>query len=64
MRFKSLRSKIFLFIVLLLVAGASLIMVFTQHNVTRTVTTTEERAVDNILHLVARDSVARWGGVA
>lgn len=63
MRFKSLRSKIFLFIVLLLVAGASLIMVFTQHNVTRTVTTTEERAVDNILHLVARDSVARWGAL-
>lgn len=63
MRLTSLRSKIFIFVVTLLILGAALVMVVIQHNVTRTVTTSEERAVDNILNLLARDSVARWAGL-
>lgn len=63
MRLTSLRSKIFVFVLFLLVSGAGLVMVVSQHDVTRTVTTSEERAVDNILNLLARDSVARWAGL-
>lgn len=63
MRLSSLRSKIFSFVVAILVMGAGLVMLVIQHNVTHTVTTSEERAVDNILTLLARDSVARWGSL-
>lgn len=63
MRLTSLRSKIFMFMVTLLILGAGLVMFVTQHDVTRTVTTSEERAVDNVLNLLARDSVARWAGL-
>lgn len=60
MRLTSLRSKIFLFVGLILLLGASLVMFVTQTDVTRTVATSEERALDNVLNLLIRDSEARW----
>lgn len=63
MRLTSLRSKIFAFVVALLVLGASIIMVVAQRDVTSTVSTSEQRAVDNILKLLADDSLARWGAL-
>ncbi|HLR13337.1 MAG TPA: SpoIIE family protein phosphatase, partial [Burkholderiaceae bacterium] len=63
MRLTSLRSKIFAFVVALLVLGASIVMVVAQRDVTATVSTSEQRAVDNILKLLADDSLARWGAL-
>lgn len=60
MHLTSLRNKIFLFVVAILLLGAGLVMVVTQQGVTHTVATNEERAIDNVLNLLIRDSVARW----
>src|SRR5690625_205960 len=35
-------------------------MTLTQQDVTRTVTVAEQRAIDNVLNLLADDSTARW----
>jgi len=59
-RLTSLRSKIFLFVVVILLPGATLVMTLTQQDVTRTVTVAEQRAIDNVLNLLADDSTARW----
>ncbi|MFA5520816.1 MAG: SpoIIE family protein phosphatase [Castellaniella sp.] len=63
MGLRSLRHKIFAFVLTLLVVGAGLVMLITERDVTRTLTTSEERAVDNVLNLLARDSVARWSAL-
>lgn len=59
----SLRTKVFAFVLALLVLGAGLVMVVAQHDMTRTITVNEERAIDNVLGLLASDTVARWGGL-
>ncbi len=63
MRLRSLRHKIFAFVLVLLVVGAGLVMLVTERDVTHTLTTSEERAVDNVLNLLARDSQARWASL-
>lgn len=63
MRLTSLRSKIFLLIGLILLLMAVAVLVVTQRNVTHTVVSSEERAVDNVLSLLVRDTEARWGAL-
>lgn len=63
MRLTSLRSKIFLLVGLTLLMGAVVVMLVTQRDVTRTVVTSEELAVRNVLNLLITDSEARWGGL-
>ncbi len=62
MRLTSLRSKIFLLVGLTLLTSAILVMALTQRSVTRTVSSMEENAVQNVLNLLVQDSEARWGG--
>lgn len=61
MRLTTLRSKIFLLVGLTLLLSAALVMAITQRGVTRTVVSTEEHAVQNVLNLLIQDSEARWG---
>jgi sigma-B regulation protein RsbU (phosphoserine phosphatase) len=63
MPFRSLRSKIFLLVVALLVAVAAFVMLTSQRNVTRTVMDSERHAVSNVMELVLRDAEARWGAL-
>lgn len=63
MRITTLRNKIFIFVVTTLVLGAGLVMAVTEKDVTRTVITNEDRSIDNVLTLLARDSVARWSSL-
>ncbi|QVQ24844.1 SpoIIE family protein phosphatase [Achromobacter deleyi] len=63
MPFRSLRSKIFLLVVALLVAVAAFVMLTSQRNVTRTVMNSERHAVSNVMELVLRDAEARWGAL-
>lgn len=60
MSLRSLRSKIFIFVLTILVLGAGLVMVFSQYDVTRTITQHENVAIDNVLELLAHDSTTRW----
>ncbi|MFD4840260.1 SpoIIE family protein phosphatase [Achromobacter sp. NPDC058515] len=63
MPFRSLRSKIFVLVVALLVAVAAFVMLTSQRNVTRTVMNSERHAVSNVMELVLRDAEARWGAL-
>lgn len=63
MSLRSLRSKIFLLVVALLLAVAAFVMLTTQRNVTRTVMNSERHAVSNVMELVLRDAEARWGAL-
>lgn len=63
MAVNSLRSKIFLLVVAMLVVVAAFVMLVTQRNVTQTVVQSEQQAVDNVLDLVLRDTEARWGAL-
>lgn len=56
MSLRSLRSKIFLLVVALLLAVAAFVMLTTQRNVTRTVVNSERHAVSNVMELVLRDA--------
>lgn len=60
---RSLRSKIFLAILGLLIIVAGAVMPMTQRDVTRTVDAGERHAVDNVMNLVLRDAEARWGAL-
>lgn len=60
---RSLRGKIFLAALGLLLVVAGAVMPVTQHNVTRTVETSERHAVDNTLNLALRDTEARWSAL-
>lgn len=62
MRLTSLRSKIFLLVGLTLVLSAVAALLVTQHEVRKTVMTSETVAVRNVLNLLMRGSDARWGG--
>ncbi|UYO93403.1 SpoIIE family protein phosphatase [Pollutimonas sp. M17] len=63
MRLTSLRSKIFLLVGLTLLISAIAVMLVTERDVKRTVVTSEELAVRNVLNLLVRDSEARWGSL-
>ncbi|MGB3290190.1 MAG: SpoIIE family protein phosphatase [Burkholderiaceae bacterium] len=63
MRLTSLRSKIFLLVGLTLLISAIAVMLVTERDVKRTVVTSEELAVNNVLNLLVRDSEARWGSL-
>ncbi|RTZ39776.1 HAMP domain-containing protein [Candidimonas sp. SYP-B2681] len=63
MRLTSLRSKIFLLVGITLLAGAAVVMLVTQRDVTSTVVASEEVAVRNVLNLLMKDSEARWGSL-
>lgn len=63
MSLRSLRSKIFLLVVALLLAVAAFVMLTSQRNVTRTVMNRERHAVSNVMELVLRDAEARWGAL-
>ncbi|MCH6052631.1 hypothetical protein MMA71_23160, partial [Salmonella enterica] len=63
MSLRSLRSKIFLLVVALLLAVAAFVMLTSQRNVTRTVMNSERHAVSNVMELVLRDAEARWGAL-
>jgi sigma-B regulation protein RsbU (phosphoserine phosphatase) len=63
MRLTSLRSKIFLLVGLILVLMAVAVLAITQRNVTRTVVSSEELAVHNVVKLLVRDTEARWGAL-
>lgn len=60
---RSLRSKIFLLVVALLLAVAAFVMLTSQRNVTRTVMNSERHAVSNVMELVLRDAEARWAAL-
>jgi sigma-B regulation protein RsbU (phosphoserine phosphatase) len=59
----SLRGKIFLLVVAILLAVAAFVMPVTQRDVTRTVEAGELHAVDNVMDLVMRDTEARWSAL-
>ncbi|MBV7485184.1 SpoIIE family protein phosphatase [Bordetella sp. BOR01] len=63
MLIRSLRSKIFLLVVAILLVVAALVMLVSQRDVTRTVAASEQHAVDNVMDLVMRDTEARWGAL-
>ncbi|MEI2416361.1 SpoIIE family protein phosphatase [Orrella sp. JC864] len=56
----SLRGKIFLLVVAILVAVAGFTMLVTRYTVTATVVASEQQGVDNVLDLLERDLQARW----
>lgn len=60
---RSLRGKIFLAALGLLLVVAGAVMPVTQRDVTRTVEASERHAVDNALQLALRDTEARWGAL-
>lgn len=60
---RSLRSKIFLLVVALLLAVAAFVMLTSQRNVARTVMNSERHAVSNVMELVLRDAEARWAAL-
>lgn len=63
MLMRSLRGKIFLLVVAILLVLAAFVMLLTQRDVTRTVEAGERHAVDNVLNLVMRDTEARWSAL-
>lgn len=60
---RSLRGKIFLAVLGLLLIVAGAVIPVTQRDVTRTVEAGERHAIDNVLSLVQRDTEARWGAL-
>ena len=56
----SLRGKIFLLVVAILVAVAGFTMLVTRYTVTETVVASEQQGVDNVMELLERDLQARW----
>lgn len=60
---RSLRGKIFLAVLGLLLVLAGAVMPVTQRDVTRTVEAGERHAVDNVMNLVLRDTEARWSAL-
>ncbi|WP_256977778.1 SpoIIE family protein phosphatase [Bordetella genomosp. 10] len=60
---RSLRGKIFLLIVALLLVIAAFVMVVSRSDVTQTVSTSEAHAVGNAVDLVRRDIEARWAAL-
>lgn len=63
MPFRSLRSKIFLLVVAILIVVASFVMITTQRDVTHTMVASEQHAVSNVMDLIVRDAGARWGSL-
>lgn len=59
----SLRSKIFLLVVAILLVVAVFIMLTSRRDVTRTVSSGEQHAVSNIMALIQRDLEARWSSL-
>lgn len=57
---RSLRGKIFLLVIAILIVLAALVMLVTQRDVTGTVEAGEQHAVDNAMALIQRDVDARW----
>ncbi|ANN67283.1 SpoIIE family protein phosphatase [Bordetella bronchialis] len=60
---RSLRSKIFLLVVAILLVVAAFIMLTSRRDVTRTVSASERHAVSNVMDLVRRDIDARWASL-
>lgn len=60
---RSLRSKIFLLVLAILVTVAAFIMAASRRDVTNTVAAGEQHAVRNVLELVQHDTEARWGAL-
>ena len=60
---RSLRGKIFLLVVAILLVLATFVRLVTQRDVTSTVEAGEQHAVDNVLNLVLRDTDARWSAL-
>ncbi|CAM3667420.1 Regulator [Bordetella sputigena] len=60
---RSLRSKIFLLVVAILLVVAAFIMLTSRRDVTRTVSASEQHAVSNIMDLIQRDIEARWSAL-
>ena len=60
---RSLRGKVFLLVCAILLVVAAFVMLVTQRDVTDTVASREQHAVDNILNLVLRDADARWSAL-
>ncbi|ALM85835.1 SpoIIE family protein phosphatase [Bordetella sp. N] len=60
---RSLRSKIFLLVVAILLTVAAFIMLSSRRDVTNTVAASEQHAVRNVLELVQHDTEARWGAL-
>lgn len=59
----SLRSKIFLLVVAILLVVAAFVMPISGRDVTRTVSAAEQHAVSNTMDLVQHDIEARWGAL-
>lgn len=60
---RSLRSKIFLLVVAILLVVAAFIMLTSRRDVTRTVSASEQHAVSNVMALIQRDVEARWSAL-
>lgn len=63
MSFQSLHSKIFALVTAILAAIAIVVMLTSQRNVTDTVMTSEQHAINNVLDLIQHDAAARWGAM-
>jgi len=63
MSFQSLHSKIFVLVTTILVTVAIVVMLTSQRNVTDTVMTSEQHAINNVLNLIRHDAAARWGAM-
>src|ERR1700754_715776 len=63
MSLRSLRSKIFLLVVAILLVVAAFVMLVSRSDVTRTVSNSEEHAVANTMDLIRHDIDARWGAL-
>ncbi|WP_255032436.1 SpoIIE family protein phosphatase [Bordetella genomosp. 1] len=60
---RSLRSKIFILILAILFVVATIVMLVSQRDVTRTVRAGELHAVSNVMDLLMRDTSARWSAL-
>jgi len=60
---RSLRGKIFLLVLAILLTVAAFIMMASRRDVTNTVAASEQHAVRNVLELVQHDTEARWGAL-
>jgi sigma-B regulation protein RsbU (phosphoserine phosphatase) len=63
MFWSSLRSKIFFLIVAILLVVAAVVMLVSRRDVTRTVSASEQHAVQNAMDLVLHDTEARWAAL-
>ena len=60
---RSLRGKIFLLVASILALAAAFVMLVSRHDVTRTVSASEQHAVSNVLDLARRDIEGRWAAL-